>query len=130
MGQLDGRVALVTGGGRGIGRGISQLLAAEGATVAVNYRRDEESARTTVEAITGAGGTAAAYQASVDDAEQDARMVDAVVAASDTSTCSSTTVASPAAGTRSPTPTRPSWPASSPRTRWVRTTSAGWCCLR
>ncbi len=79
MGQLDGRVALVTGGGRGIGRGISELLAAEGAVVAVNYRRDEESARATVEAITAAGGTAAAYQASVDDAEQDARMVDAVL---------------------------------------------------
>ncbi len=80
MGQLDGRVALVTGGGRGIGRGISVLLAAEGATVAVNYRRDEDSARATVEAITAAGGTAGAYQASVDDAEQDARMVGEVLA--------------------------------------------------
>jgi NAD(P)-dependent dehydrogenase (short-subunit alcohol dehydrogenase family) len=79
MGQLDGRVALVTGGGRGIGKGISELLAAEGAAVAVNYRRDEESALATVEAITDAGGTARAYQASVDDAEQDARMVDAVL---------------------------------------------------
>jgi NAD(P)-dependent dehydrogenase (short-subunit alcohol dehydrogenase family) len=79
MGQLDGRVALVTGGGRGIGKGISELLAAEGAAVAVNYRRDEESALATVEAITDAGGTARAYQASVDDAEQDACMVDAVL---------------------------------------------------
>jgi NAD(P)-dependent dehydrogenase (short-subunit alcohol dehydrogenase family) len=79
MGELDGRVALVTGGGRGIGKGISELLAAEGAAVAVNYRRDEESALATVEAITDAGGTARAYQASVDDAEQDARMVDAVL---------------------------------------------------
>ena len=69
MGELDGRVALVTGGGRGIGRGISELLAAEGAAVAVNYRRDEDSARATVDAITAAGGTARAYQASVDDAE-------------------------------------------------------------
>ena len=80
MGQLDGRVALVTGGGRGIGRGISELLATEGAAVAVNYRRDEEAARATVEAIRAAGGRAAAYQASVDDAEQDARMVDEVLA--------------------------------------------------
>jgi NAD(P)-dependent dehydrogenase (short-subunit alcohol dehydrogenase family) len=79
MGQLDGRVALVTGGGRGIGRGISELLASEGAAVAVNYRRDEDAARATVDTITAAGGTARAYQASVDDAKQDARMVEAVV---------------------------------------------------
>jgi NAD(P)-dependent dehydrogenase (short-subunit alcohol dehydrogenase family) len=80
MGQLDGRVALVTGGGRGIGRGISELLASEGAAVAVNYRRDQEAADATVAAIEAAGGVARAYQASVDDAEQDARMVDAVLA--------------------------------------------------
>ena len=80
MRQLDGRVALVTGGGRGMGRGVSELLAAEGATVAVNYRRDADAARQTVEAIEAAGGVARAYQASVDDPEQDARMVDAVVA--------------------------------------------------
>ena len=80
MGQLDGRVALVTGGGRGIGRGISELLASEGAAVAVNYRRDREAADATAAAIEAAGGVARAYQASVDDAEQDARMVDAVVA--------------------------------------------------
>ena len=42
--SLAGRVALVTGGGRGVGKGISMSLAAAGATVAVNYRRDEEAA--------------------------------------------------------------------------------------
>lgn len=79
MGQLDGRVALVTGGGRGIGRGISELLAAEGATIAVNYRRDREAAEEVVAAIRASGGTADAYEASVDDADADAAMVEAVV---------------------------------------------------
>lgn len=80
MGALDGRVALVTGGGRGIGRGISELLAADGATVAVNYRRDRDAADETVAAIRSAGGAAEAYAASVDDPDAVASMVDAVVA--------------------------------------------------
>jgi 3-oxoacyl-[acyl-carrier protein] reductase len=80
MGQVDGRVALVTGGGRGIGSGISELLASEGATVAVNYRRDAGAAADTVATIRAAGGAASAFQASVDDAQACAPMVDAVVA--------------------------------------------------
>lgn len=80
MGQLDGRIALVSGGGRGIGRGISELLAAEGAAVAVNYRSDKQSADDTVAAIEAAGGIARAYEASVDDPDACAAMVDAVVA--------------------------------------------------
>ncbi len=78
MNELQGRVALVTGGGRGIGRGISELLAANGATVAVNYRRDVDAATETVEGITGSGGIARAYGASVDDADQCATMIDQV----------------------------------------------------
>ena len=78
--SLAGRVALVTGGGRGVGKGISMSLAAAGATVAVNYRRDEEAAAATVAEIHANGGTAQAYAASVDDFEQNAEMVAAIEA--------------------------------------------------
>ncbi|MGY9073867.1 MAG: SDR family NAD(P)-dependent oxidoreductase [Acidimicrobiales bacterium] len=77
---LQGRVALVTGGGRGIGRGISMELAGAGASVAVNYRKDQESALETVAAIEAAGGTARAYQASVTNADENERMVADVIA--------------------------------------------------
>lgn len=80
MGALDGRVALVTGGGRGIGRGITELLAADGAAVAVNYHRDGDAAADTVAAVETAGGVARAYRASVEDPDADAAMVDAVLA--------------------------------------------------
>jgi NAD(P)-dependent dehydrogenase (short-subunit alcohol dehydrogenase family) len=78
--SMKGRVALVTGGGRGIGRGICELLAAEGATVAVNYRRDEAAAADTVKSITDAGGTAKAYRASVEDVDAARTMVNSVIA--------------------------------------------------
>ena len=72
---IKDRVALVTGGGRGVGKGISLSLAAAGASVAVNYRRDEESAAETVREIEALGGKAIAFSASVDDYEQNAQMV-------------------------------------------------------
>ncbi len=78
--SLAGRVALVTGGGRGIGRAISLALAADGAAVAVNYRRDEEAASETVAEIAHAGGSAAAFSASVEDWDQDQAMVEQVIA--------------------------------------------------
>ncbi len=78
MGDLRGRVALVSGGSRGIGAAVATGLAADGATVAINYRRDEDAAAETVATIERSGGTARAYRASVDDPEQCAEMVDAI----------------------------------------------------
>jgi 3-oxoacyl-[acyl-carrier protein] reductase len=77
---LEGRVALVTGGGRGIGRAIALALAEDGADVAVNYRRDETAAKETVAAIEKLGRRARAYGAAVDDTDAVERMVAAVVA--------------------------------------------------
>lgn len=76
---LQGKVALVTGGGRGIGRDISRVLARHGATVAVNYSASAEKAERVVREITEAGGTAQAFHADVRDAEAVQQMVSAVV---------------------------------------------------
>src|SRR5262245_40221671 len=78
---LKGKVALVTGGARDIGREISVTLAAEGATVAVNYAHSKSDAEATVGAIRQAGGTAAAYGADVADHAAVKAMVDDVVTA-------------------------------------------------
>ncbi len=78
--SLQGRVALVTGGGRGVGRAIAVALAEDGADVAINYRRDDDAAAEAVELVERAGGKARAYAASVDDYEQDREMVELVTA--------------------------------------------------
>ena len=80
MSGLAGRVALVTGGSRGIGRAIALRLARDGADVAVNYRRDAEAAAEVVAEIEGMGRQAKAYAASVDQVEACATMVEGVVA--------------------------------------------------
>lgn len=76
--DLTGRIALVTGGGRGIGRAVSRQLAAAGAVVAINYRRDADAAAETVAEIEAGGGVARGYAASVDDADAMAAMVEAI----------------------------------------------------
>jgi NAD(P)-dependent dehydrogenase (short-subunit alcohol dehydrogenase family) len=79
MPDLDGRRALITGGGRGIGRAIALALAEDGADVAVNYRRDEEAAAATVTDIEARGRRGAAYAASVDDPDACAAMAATVL---------------------------------------------------
>jgi 3-oxoacyl-[acyl-carrier protein] reductase len=79
-GRAEGRVALVTGGSRGIGKAIALRLAEEGADVAVNYRRDADAAEQVVAAVRAEGRRAAAFQASVDDPDADAQMVRRVLA--------------------------------------------------
>lgn len=70
MRNLEGKIALVTGGSRGIGRAICLELAARGATVVVNYRQNAQAAQAVVDAITAGGGQATALQADVCHADQ------------------------------------------------------------
>lgn len=73
-----GKVALVTGGGRGIGRSIALALAEAGAQVAVNYRTDQREAEGVVDAIAKQGGEALAVRADVAVPDDVAEMVAAV----------------------------------------------------
>ena len=78
---LTGRVALVTGGSRGIGRATVERLAASGADVAVNYTADETAALEAVAAVEALGRRAVAVQADVSDPAQVAAMTAAAEAA-------------------------------------------------
>src|SRR6202023_16003 len=65
MSKLTGKVAVVTGASKGIGAGIAKGLAAEGATVVVNYATSKEGADRVVANITSKGGKAIAVQGDV-----------------------------------------------------------------
>ncbi len=72
------RIALITGGSRGIGAATARLAARQGWAVAVNYARDKDAAHAVVASITAAGGTAMAVQADVADEAQVLAMFAAV----------------------------------------------------
>ena len=73
--MLNGKVALVTGGSRGIGRAIALTLAKNGANVVVNYSGNEAAALKVVEEITALGVKAIAYKANVSNGEEVAALV-------------------------------------------------------
>ncbi|HYC47330.1 MAG TPA: 3-oxoacyl-ACP reductase FabG [Burkholderiales bacterium] len=76
--ELAGKVAIVTGSSRNIGRSIAQTLAAAGANVVINARASEAQARETAAAIEAAGGSALVVMADVTDAAAVAALVSAV----------------------------------------------------
>lgn len=77
---LDGKIALVTGGSRGIGRAVAIELAKEGATVAINYAGNKAAAEEVQSIITEMGGKAMIIQADVSDEKSATQMVEEVIA--------------------------------------------------
>ncbi|MFQ6052719.1 MAG: SDR family NAD(P)-dependent oxidoreductase [Candidatus Bathyarchaeia archaeon] len=76
-GRLEGRVAIVTGASRGIGRATALVFGREGAKVLVNYRRERAKAEEVVEEVERLGGAAMAFRADVGVREEVERMVEA-----------------------------------------------------
>ena len=79
--KLEGKVALVTGGSRGIGAGIAKRLAADGANVAITYTKGADAAASIVKEIERAGGKAITIQADAADAGAVTAAVEKIVAA-------------------------------------------------
>lgn len=81
MGQLEGRVAVVTGASRGIGRGIALELANRGAAIVVNYNSSAAAAEEVVQEITSNGGHAVAVQADVSNMDDAERLIKSAIEA-------------------------------------------------
>ncbi len=79
--RLDGKVTIVTGASRGIGRAVAEELVRVGANVVVNYTQSREAAEGLVEQITAEGGKAVAVQADVSKADECKKLVDATMEA-------------------------------------------------
>ncbi|MBC8055236.1 MAG: glucose 1-dehydrogenase [Rhizobiales bacterium] len=80
MSKLAGKVAIVTGSSKGIGAGIAERLAADGASVVVNYSRSVDDADAVVRRIVGAGGRSVAVKADISRPAQIQPLIDAAVA--------------------------------------------------
>ncbi len=79
MGKLDGRIAIVTGGSRGIGRGICIELAKEGATVVINYTSHQEEAESALQEVKKHGGDGRICMADISNKQEVDHMVDQVI---------------------------------------------------
>lgn len=76
--SLEGRLALITGGGRGIGRAVSLALAEDGADIAIHYNRDEDAALQTAGAVADLGRRAEIFQGPLEDLNGLAAMVESI----------------------------------------------------
>ena len=79
MGRLDGKIALVTGSSRGIGRAIALTLAKEGASIAVNYRSSDAEAQKVCDELTSLGAKSVRLKADVSDPAQARELVQSVI---------------------------------------------------